>query len=102
SRLLDGRRKTVEIQAVTRQGSDKIGSRVLQGGMQRIGMLHVFFEEVAVVVSDGDIEPSVRNQPTLIERVFLGMAQGHKQIILCKLRKRQSGHPADRFKRRVA
>src|SRR3989304_5920149 len=66
--------------------------------MQGIGMLYLLFHKVIVVLLNRNIQPLVRNKSAFIERVFAGMTQGNKLIVLFKILESKGCGPANCFK----
>src|SRR6266700_3670906 len=61
----------------------------------------MLFDKVRIVCLNSNIQPSIRNKPTLIQGVFGGMAQRNKLVVLLETWKGQLRGPAYRFQRSV-
>src|SRR5208282_3826205 len=57
-------------------------------------MRDMTFLELSLVVGDVDINTAVRNQPSLIERIFTWMAHRYEFVVPLKLRKLEGRNPA--------
>ena len=62
-----------------------------QQRMQGVGVLHVLLDEVLFVFGDIDIQAPVRDQAAFVERIFVGMGERHKLVVLLEIGKLEPG-----------
>ena len=87
-------RQAIEVERVACERSDEIGTTPLHRRMQSGRMRDLPLLELRLVVGDIDIDVAIRHQPSLIDRVFVGMAQRDELVIPLERWKRKSRDPA--------
>ena len=79
--ILGERRQLLEVQSEPRERPDQIGAALARARLQRVGMRDVALCEMLVIFGRADVQSPVRDNATLIQRVFVGVGQRHELVV---------------------
>ena len=97
----DGR-EPVRAQRVAGERTHEVGAALAQPGVQRVRVGHLLLDEVLLVLVGRDVEAAARHEPAPLERVVLGVGEGHELVVLVELGEVEPARPAHGLERELA